>query len=188
MRLQGSAKAIDMLVVTRETRLAFEQLSSQMRRFQAELAILTEKLMGWKGSEAESKAKQKSQDQIFDYCWWNSAGDTILRSIWSDSPDCSNCTCQEFWHPKRLCFFGTSQGRATAAHEFGLKPLREKKEVGVHHGFSCCISVWAIEVCTVTTFDCLMLLNVVCLAIGSAIKAIKPKERLLWLDDCMNGA
>lgn len=49
IRLQGPAKAIDMLVVTRETRLAFEQLSGHMRRFQAELSILTEKLMGWKG-------------------------------------------------------------------------------------------------------------------------------------------
>eukprot|EP00435_Cladocopium_sp_Y103_P042561 s1176_g11.t2 len=49
IRLQGTAKAIDMLVVTRETRLAFEQLSGHMRRFQAELSVLTEKLMGWKG-------------------------------------------------------------------------------------------------------------------------------------------
>eukprot|EP00434_Breviolum_minutum_P011876 symbB.v1.2.010478.t2/scaffold679.1/size173156/14 len=45
IRLQSSAKAIDMLVVTRETRLAFEQLSGQMRRFQAELSLLTEKLL-----------------------------------------------------------------------------------------------------------------------------------------------
>lgn len=52
IRLQGSAKAIDMLVVTRETRLAFEQLSGHMRRFQAELSILTEKLMGWKRQES----------------------------------------------------------------------------------------------------------------------------------------
>jgi len=32
--LLSRCKAIDMLVVTRETRLAFEQLSGQMRRFQ----------------------------------------------------------------------------------------------------------------------------------------------------------
>ena len=45
--MQGPAKAIDMLVVTRETRLAFEQLSNHVRRVQAEMAILMEKLMGW---------------------------------------------------------------------------------------------------------------------------------------------
>ena len=46
IRLQGPAKAIDMLVVTRETRMVYDHLTQNLQRLRAELAVLSERLLG----------------------------------------------------------------------------------------------------------------------------------------------
>ena len=46
IRLQGPAKAIDMLVVTRETRMVYDHLSQNLQRLRAELLVLSERLLG----------------------------------------------------------------------------------------------------------------------------------------------
>ena len=46
IRLQGPAKAIDMLVVTRETRMVYDHLSQNLQRLRAEVTVLSERLLG----------------------------------------------------------------------------------------------------------------------------------------------
>eukprot|EP00439_Symbiodinium_sp_Y106_P052054 s2947_g6.t4 len=46
IRLQGPAKAIDMLVVTRETRMVYDNLTQNLQHLRAELTVLSERLLG----------------------------------------------------------------------------------------------------------------------------------------------
>mmetsp|Transcript_4852 Transcript_4852/g.11416 ORF Transcript_4852/g.11416 Transcript_4852/m.11416 type:complete len:629 (+) Transcript_4852:38-1924(+) len=54
IRLQGPAKAIDMLVVTRETRMVYDNLTQNLQHLRAELTVLSERLLGFSQGSKDS--------------------------------------------------------------------------------------------------------------------------------------